>query len=38
VVNSANIDANRLRVQGIIRQHEQLPGNWGGFVMAICWA
>lgn len=39
VVNSANIDANRLRVQLIARKHEPLfPGNWGAFTEAICWA
>ena len=39
VVNSANIDANRLRVQMIARKHEPLfPGAWGGFTEAICWA
>jgi hypothetical protein len=38
VVNSVNIDANRTRVQLIDRRREALPGNWGGFVMAICWA
>jgi hypothetical protein len=39
VVNSANIDANRLRVQLIARKHEPLfPGAWGAFTDAICWA
>jgi hypothetical protein len=39
VVNSANIDTNRLRVQLIASKHEPLfPGNWGAFAEAICWA
>jgi hypothetical protein len=38
VVNSANIDTNRTRVQVIDRKHEALAGDWSGFAMAICWA